>query len=461
MDLFNKLLYDAAEQKTQALPLQDLLETIKREGAVEAPAHKTIRRPMRRSFVLAAAIVLMLMLFAVPALADMRIVVVDGVTRLAVDGRVRVDGVVYELDAPLEEAGIRWEPENNQYVIEPPATPTPEATNIPTPTPSPTPELYTVTAVTPVEVYTTAAILVYDGPGENFPVLGRLATGSRTEKTGISGDGWAMIGFEGKTGFVRDVELSYAPKTPVEYPAVKKRAVMDAVVRDAPDENAAVIGSLAIGDRVESNGSLGEWTRIKWQGQAGYVEENALAVYEEGKDRRTDGYFVIDGVQYSLGYPDGGEGWDAVQTETVKFYASTNAVLYEGPGEEYAQITVLYPGEQVKKVGASGGHWIFLYDGRLCYGEKASFKVAPLTGADYPAKEKIVIVEAEVWAKPRMDHPEEFLGTIAPGTKVSATGSIDVWMQLTVDGKKVYVLEETLINPWEITPTPDGEMAGE
>ncbi len=469
MDQLERLLYATAQSKTKELPLGALRNAILEQSKSEPQQKQPLVRPMgegqkeggitmKRAVTLLIAAVLALTLFAMPALAQT--VVVDGKTYVAFNGKVSIDGVIHDLNAPAQQATLTQKPQSNEYMLleeETPA-PTPKATDKPVPPPMPTPSGEqlgnVVSAVTPVDVYVTSQVTLYEGPGEGYGIVGVMNNGEQAVKTGVSNGGWARILWMGKTAYAPDAEFTHVPQQGgARYPEVPQFATEEVNVRAAPrsTEDSQILGKLQQGDRVVAIGSLGDWTAIQWEDGMAYVYSKYLENSMEGEEREQDGCFVIDGVSYDLGYPEAGTRWSAVQTEPMDLYATADVTLHCGPGEGYGEDGSLFPGQRVKKVGFCGEWMILLYEGNLRYAHKDRLKIAPTTSVSYEGKDKIVIAQTGVWALPRTDGEAELLEIYPVGKKVVATGSIGEWAQIKYQGGKAYVLQETLANPWEVT----------
>lgn len=83
-------------------------------------------------------------------------------------------------------------------------TPVPTATPIPD-TPTPTPEPPTPTPVPPAVIINRDTVNVRQGPGTNYPIVGRASNGQQFVITGKNpGGDWWQIDFNGKSGWIID-----------------------------------------------------------------------------------------------------------------------------------------------------------------------------------------------------------------------------------------------------------------
>lgn len=469
MDELDLLLYEAAEQKTRSLPLDAVYTRILAEGKGETPAAESApepvketpapkafpRLPIRSLTALAAAALVALITF--PAMTET--VMVDGEPHTAFAGRVNLGGVTYDLsDATV----FARDPQSGDYyrmtellttpdveVLGPPVEVI-EETPVPTPAPLPTP--VAVREEEPLTVFAVRAAALYAGPGEDYPIVGQMATNDVASRTGITADGWVRLAWEGQVAYGRMDDFTLAATTGVSYPDVRMAAVEDTDVYTLPSTGAdsAVCGHLAPGDAVIANRPYGDWIRIKWENGSAYVLRSSLKTAPEGEEKT--GWLTVGDERYLLGNPDTGETWGGTAMKPVEMYAETDVTLYAGPGTGHAVIGDLYPGRKITQVGVSGDWAILLRDDKLYYAEARLLKAAPLIDVRYPAVEKTVVSGTAVWPIPREEGMH--LGVLSPGEKVRATGSIGEWAVIEYNNGRAYVHQSALANEWEIEETP-------
>lgn len=273
------LLYNAAREKTNALPLQDVLSTVYCKAEQEKQAYQQRRLKalrFRHALIPAAAACAAVLI----ASFLIRPVVVDGKTYVAWNGAVQIDGVVHRVDAPMEKTALKRLLDTNQYVIADDPSPTgaimvfaPETQEQQVKKEEKVKHLDQAVSIKPVIVYPVIGdLVVREGPDTAYAELAELYSGQCVKKVGMYGR-WAIIEWNGALAYAFDAYLFEAPEEVPIYEPITRYATEPVNVRALPTsrETSAVLYELEKNEPVLCTGVIGEWTQIAWNGGNGYV----------------------------------------------------------------------------------------------------------------------------------------------------------------------------------------------
>ncbi len=140
---------------------------------------------------------------------------------------------------------------------------------------------------------TADAVRLRSGPGTTYPILGEYAKGTRLTVTGIS-DGWYAVTVDRISGYVhsdyvRDLASEETQPNSVsasaQLPASDSAAsglssyqIRDGYIvgssvrlRESPSMTAKILAEMNFGSAVKMTGVSGDWTKVIYSGQAGFV----------------------------------------------------------------------------------------------------------------------------------------------------------------------------------------------
>lgn len=169
----------------------------------------------------------------------------------------------------------------------------PDATDAPTPTQEPEDINGTV-------YVTGSGVNLRSGPGTTYDVIESLTRGTELERTGTT-NGWSRVIYNGEECYIssalistekpedlEEPEQTPAAEQPEETPAPEQSdtpatAVSDTVVvrssahiRSGPGTDNSSLGIVAAGTELERTGVSGDWSRVKYNGQEGYISNNLI-----------------------------------------------------------------------------------------------------------------------------------------------------------------------------------------
>ena len=132
------------------------------------------------------------------------------------------------------------------------------------------------TSSTTTTKYVNASSLnVRSGASTSYSVIGSLSKGSKVEVISTS-NGWSKIKYNGQTGYVSSKYLSSS--TPESSTTTTKYVNASSLnVRSGASTSYSVIGNLSKGSKVEVISTSNGWSKIKYNGQTGYVSSKYLS----------------------------------------------------------------------------------------------------------------------------------------------------------------------------------------
>lgn len=128
-------------------------------------------------------------------------------------------------------------------------------------------------ADTEYRVITSDSVNFRSGPSTNYSSICKLNKGDKVEYIGESGS-WIKVKFEGKTGYVYG---SYIGEYASIYLNVKYVTASSLNVRKGASTSYSVIGTLSKGTKVELISTSNGWSKIKYNGNVGYVSSKYLS----------------------------------------------------------------------------------------------------------------------------------------------------------------------------------------
>ena len=102
--------------------------------------------------------------------------------------------------------------------------------------------------------------------------LGKLLQGTKVEILEQKANGWSKIVYEGKDGFVKSEFLSIAESAEGVEIIGTVTAIDNVNVRATANQSAEKLGVVTNGETLELIANEGEWCKVKYNGQIGYVK---------------------------------------------------------------------------------------------------------------------------------------------------------------------------------------------
>ncbi len=131
-------------------------------------------------------------------------------------------------------------------------------------------------------LYATQPVNIRYGPSTKYVVIGELKIGQEVYYLGQSGN-WYFINFNGLTGYVYSKYLTTAQLPPVSptVPVAGSSYVIantNVNVRTGPSTKYGKLGAIGIGQSAPLLGSSGNWLKIQWGSQTGYVYKKYFTI---------------------------------------------------------------------------------------------------------------------------------------------------------------------------------------
>lgn len=129
-------------------------------------------------------------------------------------------------------------------------------------------------AIEPVVQYATATttVNVRSSDSEQADKLGKVEGGTKLQVVEVRENGWTKVIYETKEGYIKSEYLQMAESADGVEVIGTVTATTNINVRAAASQEAERLGVLAGGDSVELIANEGEWSKIKYNGQIGYVK---------------------------------------------------------------------------------------------------------------------------------------------------------------------------------------------
>lgn len=107
-------------------------------------------------------------------------------------------------------------------------------------------------------------------------MIGTVNKGVKLKKIGTEGD-WTKVKFQGQTGYIKTEflkKVSSKSSDSSDTGMVKTKDICN--VRAKASTDAELLGKVDIGVKLKKLGTSGEWTKVKFQGQTGYIKSSLL-----------------------------------------------------------------------------------------------------------------------------------------------------------------------------------------
>ena len=124
----------------------------------------------------------------------------------------------------------------------------------------------------PQYVTTTTTVNVRSSDSEQADKLGKVAGGTKLQVLEQRPNGWTKVDYEGKEGYIKTEFLQAAESAAGAETIGTVTATTNINVRASASESADRLGVLSGGDSAELIGTEGDWSKIKYNGQIGYVK---------------------------------------------------------------------------------------------------------------------------------------------------------------------------------------------
>lgn len=124
----------------------------------------------------------------------------------------------------------------------------------------------------PQYVTTTTTVNVRSSDSEQADKLGKVSGGTKLQVLEQRPNGWTKVDYEGKEGYIKTEFLQLAESAAETETIGTITATTNINVRASASETADRLGVLSGGDSAELVGTEGDWSKIKYNGQIGYVK---------------------------------------------------------------------------------------------------------------------------------------------------------------------------------------------
>ena len=124
----------------------------------------------------------------------------------------------------------------------------------------------------PQYVTTTTTVNVRSSDSEQADKLGKVAGGTKLQVLEQRPNGWTKVDYEGREGYIKTEFLQQAESVSGAETIGTVTASTNINVRASASETAERLGVLSGGDSAELVGTEGDWSKIKYNGQIGYVK---------------------------------------------------------------------------------------------------------------------------------------------------------------------------------------------
>lgn len=124
----------------------------------------------------------------------------------------------------------------------------------------------------PQYVTTTTTVNVRSSDSEQADKLGKVSGGTKLQVLEQRPNGWTKVDYEGKEGYIKTEFLQLAESAAGSETIGTVTATTNINVRASASETADRLGVLSGGDSAELVGTEGDWSKIKYNGQIGYVK---------------------------------------------------------------------------------------------------------------------------------------------------------------------------------------------
>lgn len=122
----------------------------------------------------------------------------------------------------------------------------------------------------------TTTVNVRSSDSEKADKLGKLAGGEKVEVLEQKANGWSKIVFERKEGYVRSDYLNLVESASGVETIGTVTATTNVNVRAAASQTADKLGIVSGGDELKLVANEGDWCKIIYNGQIGYIKAEFL-----------------------------------------------------------------------------------------------------------------------------------------------------------------------------------------
>lgn len=124
----------------------------------------------------------------------------------------------------------------------------------------------------PQYVTATTTVNVRSSDSEQADKLGKVTGGTKLQVLEQRPNGWTKVDYEGKEGYIKTEFLQAAESAAGAEAIGTVTATTNINVRASASETADRLGVLSGGDSAELIGTEGDWSKIKYNGEIGYVK---------------------------------------------------------------------------------------------------------------------------------------------------------------------------------------------
>lgn len=124
----------------------------------------------------------------------------------------------------------------------------------------------------PQYVTATTTVNVRSSDSEQADKLGKVTGGTKLQVLEQRPNGWTKVDYDGKEGYIKTEFLQAAESAAGAETIGTVTASTNINVRASASETADRLGVLSGGDSAELIGTEGDWSKIKYNGQIGYVK---------------------------------------------------------------------------------------------------------------------------------------------------------------------------------------------
>lgn len=124
----------------------------------------------------------------------------------------------------------------------------------------------------PLFAFATTTVNVRSSDSEQADKLGKVTGGTKLEVLEQKVNGWSKVMFNGKEGYIKSEFLQTEESAAGQKTIGSVKATTNINVRASASETAAKLGVLTGGDSAELIANEGDWCKIKYNGQVGYVK---------------------------------------------------------------------------------------------------------------------------------------------------------------------------------------------
>lgn len=124
----------------------------------------------------------------------------------------------------------------------------------------------------PKSATATTTVNVRVSDSELADKLGKVTSGTKLEVQEVLQNGWTKVVYEGKDGYIKSEYLQLAESAQGQEAIGSVTALENVNVRAAASQTAELLGLLSGGESLELLANEGEWVKVKFEGQVGYVK---------------------------------------------------------------------------------------------------------------------------------------------------------------------------------------------